>query len=79
MDIVIIVLLVVMLLAMAVMVFFIVRKKPSSNSTPDNVDRLVEKTVESVMAKQMKDFANELDNNNQKSQENLTKFELQTQ
>ena len=79
MDIVIIVLLVVMLLAMAVMVFFIVRKKSSPNSTPDNVDRLVEKTVESVMAKQMKDFANELANNNQKSQENLTKFELQTQ
>ena len=79
MDIVIIVLLVVMLLAMAVMVFFIVRKKSSSNSTPNNVDRLVEKTVESVMAKQMKDFANELANNNQKSQENLTKFELQTQ
>ena len=78
MDIVIIVLLVVMLCALAVMVFFLVKNKGVSEKS-ENVDRLVEKTVENVMAKQMKEFTKELGENNQKSSENLAKFELQTQ
>ena len=78
MDIVIIVLLVVMLVAMAIMVFFMIRRKQSGGNT-ENLDKLVEKTVDNVMAKQMKEFVKELGDNNQKSQENLTKFELQTQ
>ena len=78
MDIVIIVLLVIMLISMAVMVFFLVRRK-SGGGSAENMDKLVEKTVDSVMAKQMKDFVKELADNNQKSSENLAKFELQTQ
>ena len=78
MDVVITVLLVVMLIAMAVIVFFVVKRKPESIND-DNTERLIEKSVESVMNKQMKDFVKELGENNQKSQENLTKFELQTQ
>ena len=78
MDIVIIVLLVIMFVAMGVMIFFIAKKnKPSGNA--ENIDRLVEKTVDSVMAKQMKEFVKELGENNRKSSENLANFELQTQ
>ena len=78
MDIVIIVLLIVMFVAMGVMIFFIAKKnKPSGNT--ENIDRLVEKTVDSVMAKQMKEFVKELGENNRKSSENLANFELQTQ
>ena len=78
MDIVIIVLLVIMFVAMGVMIFFIAKKnKPSRNA--ENIDRLVEKTVDSVMAKQMKEFVKELGENNRKSSENLANFELQTQ
>ena len=77
MDILIIVLLVVMLIAMAVMVFFMIKKRTTPNNT-ENIDRLVEKTVDGVMAKQMKDFVKELAESNQKSSENLKKFELET-
>ena len=78
MDIVIIVLLIVMLIVMAVMVFFMVKRKQGEGNT-ENIDKLVEKTVDNVMAKQMKEFVKELGENNTKSSENLRKFELETQ
>ena len=78
MEYVIVALLAVMIVAMAVMVFFLVRRN-RSDGTPENMDRLVEKTVDSVMAKQMKEFVKELGENNRKSTENLANFELQTQ
>ena len=79
MEILMIVLLVVIIIALAVMTFFIVKRKTTPTNNNENIDRLVEKTVESVMAKQMKDFVKELGDNNQKSSENLKKFELETQ
>ena len=78
MDIVIIVLLVIMFIAMGVMIFFIAKRRPSSAGV-ENVDKLVEKTVDNVMAKQMREFVKELGENNAKSSENLRKFELETQ
>ena len=78
MEYVIVALLAIMIVAMAVMVFFLVRRN-RSGGTPENMDRLVEKTVDSVMAKQMKEFVKELGENNRKSSENLANFELQTQ
>ena len=79
MEILMIVLLVVIIIAMAVMTFFIIKRRTTPTNNNENIDRLVEKTVESVMAKQMKDFVKELGDNNQKSSENLKKFELETQ
>ena len=79
MEILMIVLLVVIIIALAVMTFFIVKRRTTPTNNNENIDRLVEKTVESVMAKQMKDFVKELGDNNQKSSENLKKFELETQ
>jgi len=79
MDILMIVLLVVIIIALAAMTFFIVKRRTTPTNNNENIDRLVEKTVESVMAKQMKDFVKELGDNNQKSSENLKKFELETQ
>ena len=78
MEYVTIALLIVIIVAMAVMVFFMVRRKQSGGNV-ENMDKLVEKTVDNVMAKQMKEFVKELGESNQKSSENLAKFELQTQ
>ena len=78
MEYVTIALLIVIIVAMAVMVFFMVRRKQSGGNV-ENMDKLVEKTVDNVMAKQMKEFVKELGESNQKSSENLVKFELQTQ
>ena len=78
MDVVIIVLLVVTLLAVVVVGVFLAKRK-GGTSNADNVDKLVEKTVENVMAKQMKDFVKELGENNEKSSKNIGDFQLKTQ
>ena len=78
MDVVIIVLLVVTLCIVGVLGFF-VAKKNSTTGSAENVDKLVEKTVENVMAKQMKEFVKELGENNEKSSKNMGDFQLQTQ
>ena len=55
-------------------VMFTRKSGPSEES-----DRLVEKSVQVVMSKEMTNFVHELDKNSEKSSENLKKFELETQ
>lgn len=76
MEIIIIVLLsLVLVLAVVLLVVFLTKKTPE----PRQDAAFVEKSVESVMNKQMANFVKELGENNAKSSENLKKFELETQ
>ena len=76
MEILIIVLLsLVLVLGIILLVVFLTRKSPEVKQDT----ALVEKSVESVMNKQMKEFVKELDENNAKSSKNIGDFQLKTQ
>jgi len=76
MEIVAVILSGVALVVLIVLLIIVLTRKsgPSQES-----DKLVEKSVELVMQKEMTDFVKELDKNSEKSSENLKKFELETQ
>jgi len=65
------------LVALVVLIIVLAVKKPSKGAEVN--DKLLEKSVEVVMSKEMTNFVEKLNENNQKSAENLNKFELQTQ
>ena len=76
MEILIIVLLSLLLvLGIILLVVFLTRKSPEVKQDT----ALVEKSVESIMNKQMKEFVKELDENNAKSSKNIGDFQLKTQ
>ena len=76
MEILIIVLLsLVLVVAVVLLVVLLTRKTPEVKQDA----ALVEKSVQVVMSKEMTNFVHELDRNNEKSSENLKKFELETQ
>ena len=76
MEILIIVLLsLVLVLGIILLVVFLTRKSPEVKQDT----ALVEKSVESIMNKQMKEFVKELDENNAKSSKNIGDFQLKTQ
>lgn len=76
MEILIIVLLSLLLvLGIILLVVFLTRKSPEVKQDT----ALVEKSVESIMNKQMKEFVKELDENNAKSSQNIGDFQLKTQ
>ena len=76
MEILIIVLLsLVLVLGIILLVVFLTRKSPEVKQGT----ALVEKSVESIMNKQMKEFVKELDENNAKSSKNIGDFQLKTQ
>ena len=76
MEILIIVLLsLVLVLGVILLVVFLTRKSPEVKQDT----ALVEKSVESIMNKQMKEFVKELDENNAKSSKNMGDFQLKTQ
>lgn len=76
MEIAIIVLLVVLLIAVGVLIVVLLTKKSPEAKTDA---ALVEKTVESVMNKQMTSFVKELNENDEKSSKKMGDFQLQTQ
>ena len=76
MEILIVVLLsLVLVLGIILLVVFLTRKSPEVKQDT----ALVEKSVESIMNKQMKEFVKELDENNAKSSKNIGDFQLKTQ
>ena len=76
MEILIIVLLSLVLVATVILlVVLLTRKSPEVKQDT----ALVEKSVESIMNKQMKEFVKELDENNAKSSKNMGDFQLKTQ
>ena len=77
MDIVIIVLLALALVGIIVLATILLTRKPKETGGVD--ERLVEKTVENVMQKQMTEINKALGDNNTKSAENLAKFQGNTQ
>ena len=76
MEILIIVLLSLVLVAVVILLVVLFTKK-SPEVKQDTA--LVEKSVESIMNKQMKEFVKELDENNAKSSKNMGDFQLKTQ
>ena len=76
MEIALIVLSSIALLVLIVLLIVVFTKKSSPSQESD---KLVEKSVQLVMQKEMTDFVKELDKNTEKSSENLKKFELETQ
>ena len=64
------------LVAVIVLIIVLLTRKPKTSETND---RLVEKSVEVVMSKEMTNFVEKLNENTGKSTENLKKFELETQ
>ena len=77
MDIVIIVLLILVLIAIIILGAIFLTKKPKESNGID--ERLLEKTVENIMQKQMTEINKSLGDNNTKSAENLAKFQGNTQ
>ena len=77
MDIVIIVLLALALVGIVVLAAILLTRKPKETGGVD--ERLVEKTVENVMQKQMTEINKALGDNNTKSAETLAKFQGNTQ
>ena len=76
MEIVIIVLLsLALILGVILLVVLLTRKSPEVKQDT----ALVEKSVENIMNKQMKEFVKELDENNAKSSKNMGDFQLKTQ
>lgn len=76
MEILIIVLLsLVLVLGVILLVVFLTHKSPEVKQDT----ALVEKSVENIMNKQMKEFVKELDDNNAKSSKNMGDFQLKTQ
>ena len=76
MEILTIVLLTAAVIGIIILIYLVFTKKGGSSSESS---QLVEKNVEIIMSKEMTNFVKELDKNNEKSSENLKKFELETQ
>ena len=65
----------VLVLGVILLVVFLTHKSPEVKQDT----ALVEKSVENIMNKQMKEFVKELDDNNAKSSKNMGDFQLKTQ